>query len=167
MPYCTQCGHSVAAGDAFCGSCGFRQAPAGMPGAGMGNNPRSYTATPGRDPLAGLSPRVASILCYIPTVGWIAAVFCLAARTFKHNAAVRFNAFQGLYLFAAWLVVQWVIRPMSWLSHPGVLRMDRVLELLLIGVGIFMMIKASHDEVYVLPIIGELAQRSATEQSGR
>ena len=81
---------------------------------------------------------------------------------------MRFNAFQGLYLFAAWLVVQWVIQPMSWFAHhSGVLRADRVLEMLLIGVGIFMMVKASHDEVYVLPIVGELAQRSAAEQSGR
>jgi len=106
-------------------------------------------------------------LCYIPTLGWIAAVFCLAARKFKHDSAVRFNAFQGLYLFAAWLVVQWVIRPMAWFSHGGIMRVDRVLELLLISVGIFMMVKASHDEVYVLPIVGELAQRSAAEQSGR
>jgi uncharacterized membrane protein len=35
---------------------------------------------------------------------------------------------------------------------------------LILAVSIFMMVKASHDEAYVLPIIGELAQRSATEQ---
>lgn len=159
-------------GDAFCGNCGFRQTPAGTQGA-AGNPFTGYTASPGQggaagaDPFAGISPRVASMLCYIPTVGWIAAVFWLAARTFKHNAAVRFNAFQGLYLFAAWLVVQWVIHPMVMFSHTGLMRVDRILELLLVGVGIFMMVKAAHDEVYVLPIIGELAQRSATEQNGR
>ena len=92
-------------------------------------------------------------------------MFCLAANKFKQNAAVRFNAFQGLYLFAAWLVVQWVIQPMAWFAQRGVMRVDRLLEVLLIGVAIFMMIKASHDEVYVLPILGELAQRSATERS--
>ena len=169
MPFCTQCGKSVTGGDAFCGNCGFRQATAGTSGT-AGNSSAAfagYTAAPGRDPLAGVSPNVASMLCYIPTVGWIAAIFCLAARTFKRDATVRFNAFQGLYLFAAWLVVQWVIHPMAMFSHTGVMRVDRLLELLLVGVGIFMMVKAAHNEVYVLPIIGELAQRSATEQNGR
>jgi uncharacterized membrane protein len=42
-------------------------------------------------------------------------------------------------------------------------RVDHILEAVILGVSIFMMIKASHDEPYVLPIIGELAQRSATE----
>ena len=166
MPFCTQCGRNVADADAFCGNCGNRQtaAPAGS-AAGPGPGARHAT---GNDPFAGVSPRLASVLCYVPTLGWIAAVFCLAAGKFKHDSAVRFNAFQGLYLFAAWLVVQWVIQPMSWFAHhSGVLRADRVLEMLLIGVGIFMMVKASHDEVYVLPIVGELAQRSAAEQGGR
>ena len=162
MPFCTQCGKSVISADAFCGNCGYRQGQAAGSGARAGNAAPVYS-----DPFAGLSPRLASVLCYVPTLGWIAAVFCLAASKFKHDSAVRFNAFQGLYLFAAWLVVQWVIQPMSWFAHSGFMRADRLLELLLIGVGIFMMVKASHDEVYVLPIVGELAQRSAAEQSGR
>jgi uncharacterized membrane protein len=39
-----------------------------------------------------------------------------------------------------------------------------ILHGIILAVSIFMMVKASHDEAYVLPIIGELAQRSATEQ---
>jgi uncharacterized membrane protein len=111
-----------------------------------------------------MSPRTASILCYIPTVGWIAAVVVLAARRFKTDRIVRFHAFQGLYLFAAWLVVQWVFRPLM-SNLPGhVIRVDHILEALLLAVSVLMMIKASHDDPYVLPIIGELAQKSAAEQ---
>ncbi len=164
MPFCTQCGRNVTDAAAFCGNCGNRQA--GPPAGGTGAGP-AYAAAGTRDPFAGVSPRLASVLCYVPTLGWIAAVFCLAAGKFKRDAAVRFNAFQGLYLFAAWLVVQWVIQPMAWFSRGGPFRPDRLLEILLIGVGIFMMVKASHDEVYVLPIVGELAQRSAAEQNSR
>ena len=76
---------------------------------------------------------------------------------------MRFHAFQGLYLFAAWLMVQWVIRPMSMALYSSGMRIDRILEGLLLAVSIFMIIKASRDEAYVLPIIGELAQRSAVE----
>jgi uncharacterized membrane protein len=117
-----------------------------------------------QDPLAGLSPRTATILCYVPAIGWIAAIIVLAARKFKDNHMIRFHAFQGLYLFAAWLVVDWVVGPIV-RSAPGRhFPLDMILHGLLLAVSIFMMIKASHDEAYVLPVIGELAQRSATEQ---
>jgi uncharacterized membrane protein len=111
-----------------------------------------------------MNPRTASMLCYIPTVGWIAAVVVLAARKFKTDRVVRFHAFQGLYLFALWLVVQWVIHPMMAAIPGHPFRIDRLLDAILLGVSIFMLIKASHNEAYVLPIIGELAQKSALEQ---
>jgi uncharacterized membrane protein len=119
---------------------------------------------PAPDPLAGISPRTAAILCYIPTVGWIGAVVVLAARKFKNDKIVRFHAFQGLYLFAAWLVVQWVIRPLMSTLPDRVIRVDHILEAVLLAVSVLMMVKASHGEHYVLPIIGELAQKSAAEQ---
>ncbi len=88
----------------------------------------------------------------------------LAARNFRNDRIVRFHAFQGLYLFAAWLLVQWVIRPLMTPLHDNGVRIDGVLQVLLVVVNVFMMIKASHNEHYVLPIIGELAQKSAAEQ---
>ncbi len=161
MPFCTQCGHQVAQQDAFCGWCGARQAAST---AAPGTGPRTAYAVPQpADPLAGLSPRTASILCYIPTVGWIAAVIVLAARKFKTDRIVRFHAFQGLYLFAIWLVVNWVVHPIVSAMPEHFVRIDHILEGILLAVSIFMMVKASHDEAYVLPIIGELAQRSSAE----
>jgi uncharacterized membrane protein len=156
MPFCTQCGHQVTGTDVFCAQCGQRQssafrAPQPPPG-------------PAPDPLAGITPRTAAILCYVPTVGWIAAVVVLAARKFRNDRIVRFHAFQGLYLFAAWLVVQWVIRPLMLGLPDRAISLYHILEGLLLAVSILMMVKASHDEPYVLPIIGELAQKSAAEQ---
>src|SRR5882757_5734329 len=108
MPFCTQCGQQVGDTDVFCANCG-------QPQTGKPSEPFRPAAPPplGQDPLAGLSPRTASILCYIPTVGWIAAIIVLAARKFRSEPIVRFHAFQGLYLFAAWLVVSWVVRPLA------------------------------------------------------
>ena len=77
---------------------------------------------------------------------------------------VRFHAFQGLYLFAAWLMVQWVVHPMFSAMPERFIRVDHILEGILLAVSIFMIVKASHGEAYVLPIIGELAQKSAAEQ---
>ena len=168
MPFCTQCGHQVTDGDLFCAQCGRRQATASE--SASNNNPpppprpSQTPPVPPQDPLAGLSPRTAAILCYIPTLGWIAAVVVLAARKFRNDKIVRFHAFQGLYLFAAWLVVQWVIHPLMATMPDRVIRIDRILEGVILAVSILMMVKAAHDEHYVLPIIGELAQKSAAEQ---
>lgn len=120
----------------------------------MGQNP---------DFLGGLSGRTASILCYVPGVGWLAAIVVLAADKFRHNRAVRFHAFQGLYLFVAWLMEDWVLRPMAGIFSPH-FAIHRLVQAVLLGMCIFMMVKASHDEAYSLPLFGELAQRSVVER---
>ncbi len=152
MPFCSSCGTSVHDRDVFCASCGSRQ-------------PQPTSALPPPrmvDPLESLTPRTASILCYIPVVGWVAAVIVLAAQRFRQDAVVRFHAFQGLYLFAAWLVVQWAVRPI-FRTFAEPYRVDQLLEAVILGASIFMIIKASHRELYSLPVIGDLAHRSATE----
>ena len=153
MPFCTQCGFQATPTDAFCGRCGAPQQPAAS----------WRPPVPPADPLSGLSPRTAAILCYIPTIGWIAAVIVLASRKFKGDHLARFHAFQGLYLFACWLGVNWIVRPIGLLLPHQIIRADHLLEALILGTSIFMMVKSSRNELYVLPVIGELAQRSASE----
>lgn len=119
--------------------------------------------------IAGISNRNASLLCYIPLVGWIAAIVVLASERFRHETQVRFHAFQGLYLFVAWLMVEWVVTPVlfatDWNSGFALHRMiSHLLQLLIVVAWIFMLIKVSHDENYKLPILGDLAERSACEQ---
>jgi uncharacterized membrane protein len=148
MPFCSQCGNQVGPTQAFCRQCGSAQPV------------DSAAAVPpvARDPLSGISPRTASILCYVPGMGWIAAIIVLASHRFRHVQAVRFHAFQGLYLFVAWLMNDQVLK---WaLLH---FHLHDLLSLVLLVMSIFMMVKASHDEVYSLPLFGELAQRSISE----
>jgi uncharacterized membrane protein len=47
----------------------------------------------------------------------------------------------------------------------GVIRVDKILQAVLMFTWIFMLVKTSHEEAYALPIIGELAHKSASEQS--
>jgi uncharacterized membrane protein len=156
MPYCNACGNLVHDRDLFCGKCGVRQPIPVAP-------PHQMPPPPVVDPLEGVSPRTASILCYVPVVGWIAAVVVLASRRFRANQTVRFHAFQGLYLFAAWLVVDWGLRPILQAMGGAVFRFDRLLEALLLAASIFMLVKTSHEKVYSLPVIGDLAHRSLME----
>jgi uncharacterized membrane protein len=162
MPYCSSCGSVVHDRDIYCASCGTRQPDSGA-AQQSGPPPKQPPPFPPIDALDGIPPRIACILCYIPVVGWIAAVVVLAARRFRTNAAVRFHAFQGLYLFAAWLFVDWAVSPIFRNMHEPFYRVDKVLQALIFAASIFMIVKCAHEETYSLPIIGELAQRSATE----
>ncbi len=153
MPYCCQCGQKVASGDAYCAGCGARQP----------------VSQPEQDYLHGIRPATASVLCYIPLVGWLAAIVVLASARFRRDTRVRFHAFQGLYLFVAWLIVDWVLSPLfrfpGFAGPPFPRIIPGLLRVAIFLAWIFMMIKAGHQEHYKLPILGELAERSVAEQN--
>jgi uncharacterized membrane protein len=113
-----------------------------------------------------MSPRTAAILCYVPVAGWVAAIVVLASTRYREDRQMRFHAFQGLYLFVAWLLVDWVVKPMfnvvpMWPLH---LPLTKALHAVILVAWIFMMVKVSHGEAYHLPVVGELADRSVREQ---
>jgi uncharacterized membrane protein len=149
MPFCSQCGNQVSGADVYCARCGARQ-------------PLNAPPISGADIVAGLSPRTAAILCYVPWLGWIACIVVLAADKFRRDMALRFHAFQGLYLFVAYLVDEVALRPLDHLMFPFP-HVSRLLEALLLVASIVMMVKASRGDTYSLPLFGELAQRSAVE----
>ena len=160
MPYCVQCGQTVGSSDQFCAKCGTPQSGASR-----------RSSHPGRvhDFWTNISHRNAALLCYIPWVGWIAAIAVLASDRFRAEKRLRFHAFQGLYLFAAWLMVEWVFTPMlafpvSNSAFPIYRSISQILHLVVVGAWIFMLIKVSQDQDYHLPVIGDLADRSVSEQ---
>jgi uncharacterized membrane protein len=154
MPFCSQCGNQLGAPDRYCGRCGAAQPAAGTP------PPRPVG---GRDPLASIDGRTASILCYIPGIGWIMAIIVLASERFRRDRAVRFHGFQALYLFVAWLIEEQVLRPMMRNVYFMPVPVDGILRAILLGASIFMMIKAAHQQQYSLPLFGDLAQKSMTD----
>ena len=146
MPFCSQCGGAVTGRDLFCGKCGARQPVPGTPGVTSAGEP--------------ISPRGAAMLCYVPFIGWIAALFVLGSDRYRQAPDIRFHAFQGLYLFVAWLLLEWAVIPWFPGLHYPFVSLRRILKLLLLGLSAFMVLKASRDERYALPLIGELAERS-------
>lgn len=151
MPFCTNCGARVNDNVSFCGNCGTAQ-------------PRPTAQF--TDFLDNISNRTASILCYIPVFGVIPAIIFLAAQKFRRNIWVRFDAFQALYLFVAWLILSSAL-PTLISGFPG-----WGLEHLLFGLiklavvlcWIFLLVKAAQSQQVRLPILGDLAARSALEQ---
>jgi uncharacterized membrane protein len=141
--------------DLYCAKCGARQSATAPP--------------PPPDYMAGVSPRTASLLCYVPMLGWLAAIVVLASARFRYDSKVRFNAFQGIYLFVAWLIVHWALVPMfgfsSFWGGPHFYHiLPAVLKAAVFCAWIFMIIKASQDELFKLPILGDLAEKSVSEQ---
>jgi len=151
LPFCTSCGTNVDPGASFCYHCGTAQ-------------PRPSAQF--TDFLDGLSDRTASILCYIPVFGVIPAIVFLASQKYRGNPRVRFDAFQSLYLFLAWLIVSSAI-PVFFFHWPG-WGVDHplvsILKVAMFVCWIYLLVKAAHDEQIRLPVIGDLAARSTTEQ---
>ena len=143
MPYCIHCGHEVSTNARFCRKCG-KQQPSGAAA------PQS----------SGLSPRGASMLCYVPWLGWIAAIYVLVSDTFRENRTVRFHAFQGLYIFVGWMLAHWALGLWFRLIFDSGEGLGSLIELFLLCVWVFMLIKTSNNERYELPLVGELAEKS-------
>lgn len=151
MPFCTQCGNSVDTGASFCTRCGA---------------PQPHPVAHFSDFLDGISNRTASILCYIPIFGVIPAIVFLASHRFRANSRVRFDAFQSLYLFLAWLITSSAIPTLLFTGHGWGIEaaLLGLIKLLLFICWIYLLIKAAREQQVRLPIIGDLAARSTTEQ---
>lgn len=153
MPFCTNCGTSVDPAAFFCQNCGTAQPH---------RAPAQFT-----DILEGLSDRSACILCYIPVFGVIPAVIFLASRRYRRNPRVRFNAFQALYLFVAWLILSSLTPALAVTDFPGSGAEHAILGLLKLALfvcWIYLLVKAANRQDVRLPVLGDLAARSTTEQ---
>src|SRR6267378_3026909 len=101
MPYCTQCGNEVTPADRFCARCGKLQAAPAAAGAPPPPppppRPPNYASNPAAQ-MGAVDSRTASLLCYVPIVGWIMSIVVLASVKYRDDFDTRFHAFQGLYL---------------------------------------------------------------------
>jgi|RhiMetdeSRZDD1v2_1073273.scaffolds.fasta_scaffold250179_2 uncharacterized membrane protein len=159
MPYCTQCGGQVSATDAYCWQCGSVQ-PEAAPKTERSTGPASAK----KDFTDSINDRTWTTLCYLPGFGWLASVFVLAAERFQNDRNARFHAFQGLYLFVAWLIIDWGVAPFFWHGRSA-FSIKTLLHFALVATGIFMMVKTHQRQNFRLPIFGELADRSLADHS--
>jgi len=157
VPFCTHCGTQAQPADVYCACCGAAQ------GVDPSAPRPASTKKPTSDPFANVDTRQAATLCYIPLVGWIVSIVVLASERFRQNRETRFHAFQGLYLFVAWLFVDWVFDPFSHYAPPMRVAAS-VMKVAVFGTWIFMLVKTSQGENFRLPLLGELADRSVSEQ---
>lgn len=150
MPFCPSCGNQVSPNDRFCGRCGSAQPISS-----------SASSTGWKQGTSGLSPETAATLCYIPFFGWIFGLFVLASEKFRRQDTTRFHAFQGLYLFVAWLLFDMVL---DFAHIPFSFGLEKIVKLVVICTWIYMLIQTHQGQLIRLPFISELADKSVNEQ---
>lgn len=115
----------------------------------------------------GLDVNVASLLAYIPLclVGLIISIIIIV--TDKTNKSARFHAFQSLLVHGAFIVLYVVVMIVGIMSAAANSTMLALLTTLLyvvwllglLGICIFLMVKAYGGSMFKLPVIGDMADK--------
>jgi uncharacterized membrane protein len=115
----------------------------------------------------GMDPNVASALCYV--LGIITGIVFLVLTPYNQNRAIRFHAFQAIFLWVATMVL-WVafsifstvaLGAFSYGMWGMVHLVFLVIELAIFLFWVFMIVSAYQGKTIVLPVIGQLAQKQA------
>jgi uncharacterized membrane protein len=110
---------------------------------------------------SGLSDNAAGGLAYITI---IPAIVFLIVEPFKRSSYVRFHAWQSIFFFVAWAVIDILVMAVQNLVPSAVFLTLTVLQL--VGLAIFVVwlivfISAFNGKRIKLPIIGDLAEKQA------
>lgn len=107
------------------------------------------TTTP--TPVEPMKPNVAAMLSYL--LGALSGLYFVLTE--KNDKFVRFHAFQSIYLSISGFVLSLVLGAVSF----GILGL--VVNLAWLGATILLMVKAYHNEKFLLPVIGDYAAKQA------
>jgi uncharacterized membrane protein len=168
MSFCESCGKPKKPEDGFCPACGASSIPGIMTRANVeaGSQVASMT-TPSTS--FRLDSKLAGALAY--AFGVISGVAFLVLEPHNRDRSVRFHAFQSIFFNIA-IVIFWVVWGtgvalfeaitggfLLWLIIP----IDLTLTLFILGVWIFLMVKAYAGTNWKLPMIGNFAERQASK----
>ncbi len=104
----------------------------------------------------GMEQNIASLLCYV--FGFITGLIFVLIE--KDNKVVRFHAFQSLFTFLAMVILQIVIGIVISII-PFIAIFSLFFNLAVLGLWIFLMVKAFQNQIIKLPIVGDLAAKQA------
>jgi len=99
----------------------------------------------------GLQENVAALLCYLAL--WATGLIFILLET--ENKFVRFHAMQSILVFGSLSVISIILTPLGAIGY-GVAVAAALLALVL---WVVLMVKAYQGEKYMLPVVGELAEK--------
>lgn len=161
MAFCPNCGSQVEG--RFCAKCGSPVDAGATPTGGIAPPP----AAPFAPSAPGLEQNVASALCYL--LGVISGALFLVLEPYKNNKAIRFHAFQSIFLWVAAVglsiavsIVSAILGAISFVGFSTITRLlFDVVWLGLFIVWIVAMYRAYNNQRWVIPVIGPLAEKQA------
>jgi len=114
----------------------------------------------GSEVCLGLKENVAGLLCY--ALGFISGIAFLLLE--KKNGFVRFHAMQSTITYLALLVINIPLGiVLGFIPIVGPL-ISMVIGVAMLGLWIFLMMKAYRGERYHLPRVGEIAEKKLADQ---
>ena len=149
MPFCANCGAQVEG--QFCGKCG---SPAAASGGAGSQTAAAQMAAPVPNAMAD---NVASALCYV--LGLVTGIIFLVIAPYNQNRAVRFHAFQSIFLHVAAIAVLFVGNIVLSMLHLWML--SPLIGLACLLLWAFMILKTWQGSKIVLPLVGQLAEQQA------
>jgi uncharacterized membrane protein len=147
MAFCSTCGTQIADGTT-CPACAGKFATV----------PVAATANTGNT--GGMADNVAGMLAYVTI---IPAIIFLVIEPYNKNRFIRFHSFQCLFFAVAWTVL-WIA--LSIVAHIPILGWLTILIWPLVGLAglviwVILLLKANGNQMYKLPIIGDMAEKQA------
>jgi len=106
----------------------------------------------------GLSSNIASLLCYLIPI--VCPIIFLVVDPYKSDRKIRFDAFQSIFLWIAFVALRIVLGIVIGISYHLVF-LYSILSLAELALTILLAIKAYQGAKFVLPVIGPLAEKQA------
>jgi uncharacterized membrane protein len=110
---------------------------------------------------SGLSDNAAGGLAYLTI---IPAIVFLVVEPYKRSSYVRFHAWQSIFFFAAWAVIDILVGAVQNLMPSSVFLTFTVLQLVgvaILIVWIVVFVSAFNGKRFKLPLVGDLAEKQA------
>ena len=109
-----------------------------------------------------MADNVAALLCYV--LGFITGIIFLVMEPYSRNPAIRFHAFQSIFLSVGVIAIRIIFTmalPFSVLAFGLWAMIWMLFNLAFFALWIYMMVMAYQGKKILLPVIGELAQKQA------
>jgi uncharacterized membrane protein len=112
-----------------------------------------------------MADNVASTLCYV--LGFITGILFLVLAPYNQNKAIRFHAFQSIFLSVGFIVVRIVLSILFGILFQGsgfwfiYAMFWPLFGLLCFVVWLYMLFQTYQGKTIVLPVIGPIAQQQA------
>ncbi len=141
---------------AFCPTCGTQLADGAACPKCAATAPAATTTAAG----SGLADNVAGALAYVTI---IPAIVFLILEPFNKKRFVRFHAFQCLFFAVAWTAL-WII--LAFIGHIPFLGWATILLWPLVSLAglilwVVLVVKAYQNQMFKLPVIGDMAEKQA------